>query len=74
MDRGWTLGAEFRSMIEGDNDEYNESMPSAMIVLVWGLIGLSFYKFYDLKVVHYTKEELDILILKRDSEGNFKEE
>lgn len=48
------------------------SMPSAIIVIVWGLIGLSFYKFYDLKVVHYTKEELDELILNRDSEGNFK--
>ena len=41
------------------------SMPSAIIVLVWGLIGISFYKFYDLKVVHYTKEELDLLILNR---------
>jgi amino acid transporter len=48
------------------------SVPSAIIVIVWGLIGLSFYKFYDLKVVHYTKEELDELILNRDSEGNFK--
>ncbi len=42
------------------------SMPSAIIVLVWGLIGLFFYKFYDLKVVHYTKEELDLLILNRN--------
>jgi hypothetical protein len=43
------------------------SMPSAIIVLVWGLIGFSFYKFYDLKVVHYTKDELDNLILNRDN-------
>lgn len=41
------------------------SIPSAIIVIVWGLIGLSFYKFYDLKVVHYSKEELDELILNK---------
>ena len=48
------------------------SVPSIIIVVAWGLIGLSFYKFYDLKVVHYTKEELDELILNRDEDGNFK--
>jgi amino acid transporter len=49
------------------------SMPSAIIVFVWGLIGYSFYRFYDLQVVHYTVEELDELILNRDKDGNFKE-
>jgi amino acid transporter len=49
------------------------SMPSAIIVIVWGLVGFSFYKFYDLQVVHYTSEELDELILNRDKDGNFKE-
>ena len=49
------------------------SFPSIIVLVIWGLIGLSFYKFYDLKVVHYTKEELDELILNRDSKGNFKE-
>jgi amino acid transporter len=49
------------------------SMPSAFIVVVWGIIGFSFYKFYDLQVVHYTAEELDELILNRDKHGNFKE-
>ena len=44
------------------------SMPTTIIVVVWGLLGLSFYKFYDLKVVHYTAEELDKLILGRDPE------
>ncbi|OQY42109.1 MAG: hypothetical protein B6227_03135 [Fusobacteriia bacterium 4572_74] len=41
------------------------SMASIIIVVVWGLIGIFFYKFYDLKVMHYTKKELDELILKR---------
>ena len=49
------------------------SLPSIIVLVVWGIIGLSFYKFYDLKVVHYTKEELDELILNRDADGNFKE-
>ncbi|MCK5780007.1 MAG: APC family permease [Psychrilyobacter sp.] len=44
------------------------SMPTTIIVVVWGLLGFSFYKFYDLKVVHYTAEELDKLILGRDPE------
>ena len=48
------------------------SLPSIIVLGVWGIIGLSFYKFYDLEVVHYNKNELDELILNRDSEGNFK--
>ena len=42
------------------------SMPSAIIVAVWGGIGLLFYKFYDLKVKHYTAEELDKIILNKE--------
>jgi len=42
------------------------SMPTAVIIVVWGLLGYSFYKFYDLKVVHYSVEELDSLILGRE--------
>ena len=42
------------------------SMPSAIIVAVWGGIGLLFYKFYDLDVVHYSAEELDKIILNKD--------
>ena len=49
------------------------SFPSIIVLGIWGIIGLSFYKFYDLEVVHYNKNELDELILNRDSKGNFKE-
>lgn len=58
MDRGWTLGAEylwdngedysyglgteFRSMIEDDNNEYNESMP-IYVVGKYGVLDEMFY-------------------------------
>jgi amino acid transporter len=41
------------------------SVPSAIIVCVWATIGFAFYRFYDLKVRHYSKEELDKLVLNR---------
>ena len=47
------------------------SFPSTIIVVAWGILGYSFYKFYDLKVIHYSREELDELILNRDKDGNF---
>lgn len=43
------------------------SMPSTVILVIWSLIGYSFYRFYDLKVTHYTKKELDELILNKSS-------
>ncbi|PVZ71530.1 APC family permease [Pelagibaculum spongiae] len=39
------------------------SMPSAIIVLLWAVMGYCFYRFYDLQVVHHTKQELNRLIL-----------
>ncbi|MGB6128628.1 MAG: APC family permease [Psychrilyobacter sp.] len=41
------------------------SIPSTIILMVWSLIGYFFYRFYDLKVTHYSKEELDELILNK---------
>jgi len=41
------------------------SLPSAIIVIAWAAIGYAFYRFYDLKVMHYSKEKLDEFVLNR---------
>lgn len=43
------------------------SIPSTIILIIWSLIGYSFYRFYDLKVIYYSKAKLDKLILNKDS-------
>lgn len=45
------------------------SEPSVIIVAVWGGIGVLLYKFYNLDIVHYSREELDKIILNKDVEA-----